>query len=298
MLKKTVFLIAIILLLIPGFKTDAAEKEVIDKDDVLESSDDYESALNLTSTIQKEVLGLLKIQEIEIAEETVLIDYANAVKVYNDCNIFKAEEYNKNTIMEIATEGHYAWELPACSNGFRFRIVLSKGLPLSENGRKNLSEEEQKEVIENEGKLKVSAVELLQEGTKYLYEWIDEKDYSNFTIPNVKIFGSQPGFIYPIAVLFDGTEAVGCFSVGYNTEYKFEGAIDAFKDITNWVKTKGSVFSDELIGGNTSKSTDMTKEVNNSENEKDIIAPLGIVLISVISMGLLVTLILKKRNVR
>ena len=104
-----------------------------------------------------------------------------------------------------------------------------------------------------EGKLKISSVGTLDEKTRFLYEWINERDYSGYNDPKVRIFGSQPGFMYPIAVLFEGTTASGCFSVGYDSEYMFDQEVVSFEEVLKWVSTISVPASDELNGGTGTK---------------------------------------------
>lgn len=251
MIKRIIVFIMILLMAFPVNNVHALEKKVVNDEDVLESSNDYEIAKGLEDSIRVKVLAIAK--ESDDKKESILIDYKNAIKVYNDCDIFASGKQDSASIMEIAETGHYAWELPVFLNGRRYRVVLAKGLPLSENAKEQLSAEEQKKIIENEGKLKISSVGTLDEKTRFLYEWINERDYSGYNDPKVRIFGSQPGFMYPIAVLFEGTTASGCFSVGYDSEYMFDQEVVSFEEVLKWVSTISVPASDELNGGTGTK---------------------------------------------
>lgn len=268
MIKRIMVLMMLVLMAIPVRNVDALEKKVVNGEDVLESSEDYEAAKDLEDAIRTKVAGMAKALDDEKREAEIIIDYKNAIKVYNDCNIFASDDRNSDSIMKIAETGHYAWELPVYHNGKRIRVVLAKGLPLSENAKHQLSPEDQKRITENEGKLKISSVGTLDENTRYLYEWINERDYSKYTDPMVRIFGSQPGFMYPVAVLFEGTTASGCFSVGYDSEYKFDGDVAPFEEVKKWVSTINLSTFDELNGGVGIKPDEDT-ETSNPQSQKE-----------------------------
>ena len=145
-------------------KSFGADNNLLQKEDILKNSDDFAAANELEAKITDSIISLMKSVGVDL-EKPVVVDYDNAMKVYNDCNIFEAGTNDETSIMQVASSGHYAWELPAYSDGLRFRVVLAKGLPLSENGRKNLTEDEQKSITDNVGKLSVFSLQDMQQST-------------------------------------------------------------------------------------------------------------------------------------
>lgn len=79
----------------------------------------------------------------------------HAYRIYTDFNPGEIKDNKISTLKSYLKNSDYVWEVPVNISGKTYTYIVGKGLPLSENGKKNLTEKEQAQIMESEGKLKI-----------------------------------------------------------------------------------------------------------------------------------------------
>lgn len=99
------------------------------------------------------------------------VDYSKAYKVYVDTNVFELSTNAADEIKDVLENGNYIYVLPIHAANGTVVVNLQKGLPLSDNAKKVLTEEEQQEVKNNVGQWIVSSLIFYNSGNlNYDYE--------------------------------------------------------------------------------------------------------------------------------
>lgn len=132
------------------------------------------------------------------------IDYNKAFKVYVDTDVFKLSTNKASELESTLESGNYIYVLPISTNNGTVVANIQKGLPLSDDARAVLTEEEQQEVLSKVGQWVVSSVAFYDSGdTRY--------DYSNSLSSKV---GEIP----------DGTMLVGSLPIFHDVVALIPGA--------------------------------------------------------------------------
>lgn len=132
-------------------------------------SADAESELNDITTDIVTVVNELYSQKLGSISDSD-IDYSQAFKVFVDTNVFKLPTNKMNDIQQELNQGNYVYVLPIKTANGTVVVNIQKGLPLSDAAQIILTEEEQKEVLRNVGKWKVSNTSYYSVGdTRYNY---------------------------------------------------------------------------------------------------------------------------------
>lgn len=88
------------------------------------------------------------------------INWDDAYKIYIDANIYTSCENSTNQILAFLEEQTYIWEIPISKGGIDLAVDLSVGLPLTEEAKQVLTEEQQQEVQDRTGKWGIDCVEV------------------------------------------------------------------------------------------------------------------------------------------
>lgn len=124
---------------------------------------------NISDKIVTAVNDVYSDKNISITAED--INYDSAFKIYVDTNVFKLSTNVAGEIENALENGNYIYLLPIDTVNGTVVVNFQKGLPLSENAKAILSEEEQQEVLDNAGKWVISSLALYKNGnSNYDYE--------------------------------------------------------------------------------------------------------------------------------
>ena len=124
---------------------------------------------NISDKIVTAVNEVYSDKNISITAED--INYDSAFKIYVDTNVFKLSTNVAGEIENALENGNYIYLLPIDTVNGTVVVNFQKGLPLSENAKAILSEEEQQEVLDNAGKWVISSLALYKNGnSNYDYE--------------------------------------------------------------------------------------------------------------------------------
>lgn len=101
---------------------------------------------NISDKIVTAVNDVYSDKNISITAED--INYDSAFKIYVDTNVFKLSTNVAGEIENALENGNYIYLLPIDTVNGTVVVNFQKGLPLSENAKAILSEEEQQEVLQ------------------------------------------------------------------------------------------------------------------------------------------------------
>ncbi len=94
------------------------------------------------------------------------IDFSQACKIYVDTNVFTVLSNDVEEIKSTLDNGNFIYQLPIQVENGTILVNLQKGLPLSDNAKNVLTEEEQQQVLDNVGKWTVSSTALYEAGSQ------------------------------------------------------------------------------------------------------------------------------------
>ena len=165
-----------------------------------ELTDEVDAAL-ISDEIVEFVNGSIAADEFAFSITKDDFDLADAFVFYVDTNIFKVKTNNISKVEKVLSNGDYMFEVPIYLTSGTYMVDISKGLPVSDEAKKLLSDEEILDLESKVGKWKV------QGGGFYEGE---HKDYvaEVRTIVNDEnaepIFvGGMPYFREPVALVSD-----------------------------------------------------------------------------------------------
>lgn len=129
------------------------------------------------------------------------IDFTNAFKVYVDTNVFDLPTNDASEIEDALESGNYIYLLPISVDKGTIVVNIQKGLPLSDNAKAVLTEEEQQEVLNNVGKWIASSITLYDLGNNsYDYAYVLSRKVNK--IPDgTLLVGSLPIFEDVVALV-------------------------------------------------------------------------------------------------
>lgn len=244
---------------------------------------------NISDKIVTAVNEVYSDKSISITAED--INYGRAFKVYVDTNVFELTTNIASEIENTLENGNYIYLLPIDTVNGTVVVNLQKGLPLSENAKAILSEEEQQEVLDNVGKWVVSSLALYKNGNlnydyeKTLSSIIDEIPADTILVGGLPIFqdvvalipnsdGVLEGIVPVTATVYD--EDLVTYARSGSMIYDYE----QIKEIANGLPEANS----DMAGGT---------GVNHSQTNYSLIIG-GILVLSVFVVG--ISLFFKKRN--
>ena len=187
------------------------QANMFDKEDILSTSIDANEVYKLDEEINRMVQELCDGENLQ--EYPKNIDYENAVRVYVGADLMQMNSNRREDLLAALEESESVWVIPAQISDNYFQITVSKGLPLSEDAKLYLSEEEQQQIIDNEGKWCVTSVSYtaIEPYRKQVIEKLTKMSGST----RVVLVGAQSGFQMPVAVGFDKSEAKYLMGLGF-----------------------------------------------------------------------------------
>lgn len=114
----------------------------------------------------------------------------------------------------IWIRGDHIWIVPVSLEGKKYSMMVTKGLPLSEDAKEVLTPEQQQEVIDREGKWFISEV-AEEETDNSLWEMLLNRRGELEGCERVVLILDLPGFQYPVALGFQNGKAARWVSLGY-----------------------------------------------------------------------------------
>lgn len=198
--------------LLAVLSTNGNRKEIsIAEQDRLMTSNDFEEVSALEQGALEWLQELGASQGIELIPEQ--LDYEKAVKVYVNTDIVTIDGTDRGTLLNALEAGDYVWVIPASTAYGNFQVTVARGLPLSEDAKPYLTEEEQQKIRDNEGKWEITEVAF-----DTVAPYVDQLNAYASQLADctrVVITGSQTGFGMPVAVGFDDTEAKYFIGLGF-----------------------------------------------------------------------------------
>lgn len=220
-LKKLsgIFIIVIVFLCSLTVSVSAA---VMDKEDILSESSDFEEIKALETAIIEKARSMCRLNAVGDIQNGIVVDYENSVRVWNNFLFFENCDVSENRLEEITDacleNWYYAWQIPVYSEvtGKSVGVVVSRRRPLEHNAE-NLSEESKKRINDLAGKYDVASADLLTERNSIM-SYVKDIEAGLPDGSQVKIYGSQPGFFQPVGAVISGKKISGLFSLGYEYE--------------------------------------------------------------------------------
>lgn len=187
-----------------------ARSSILDPKDILEDSSEFEEV----SALQDEMVSWIEGSE-DTSVKDVDICYDKAVKIYDGAGILQMKTDDAGKILDALEQNGHIWLVPVKINGEVYELTIAKGLPLSESGKKYLTETEQQEIRNQEGRWTIT------ESGKGLEEYQSVWDRTKAQIENLKdcdraiLVNNLPGFQYPVLLGIKNQRAVSIASIGY-----------------------------------------------------------------------------------
>lgn len=155
----------------------------------------------MTEQIVQEVNGVFADQGIAIKAEDV--DYSKAYQIYVDTNIFRLEANQAQAVKAALENGIYVYSLPISQEKGTVVLNLQKGLPLREEAKAVLSDQEKEEVAANAGSWVISRLAFYNKGDfRYDYGGNLAGKLGQIS-PDTLLVGSLPVFGEPVALLIN-----------------------------------------------------------------------------------------------
>ncbi len=209
-LKNIIYVLTILVL-----SMSISARSFADESTQLDNLDKNESGFKEISLLEEEIIETLEDYLDELGKpalsETFIVDFSSAYKIYVDTNILELNTTDKNKILNELEKSQYMWLLPLYYNGDTFLVHISKGLPVDEEARKVLTDEEIKELEDGVGKWQVAAVELVEnEVIDYEKTVADATEFVTEMPEDAEtvICGGLDGIIQPAAIVLDDEESL------------------------------------------------------------------------------------------
>lgn len=127
-------------------------------------------------------------------ESSAEFDFNDAIKLYMEEDLFSNDDLNHNDIENIISRVPYIWLVPVYTEKNTYWVTISKGLPIPDSRRKDLSEETIKTLESQVGKWIVPEIAVSNGRYSYIEGLKALIDKNNLTDSKVYIFGGTHGF--------------------------------------------------------------------------------------------------------
>ena len=142
--------------------------------------------------------------------DNVKIDYEKAEKVYVDSRIFSLKDESTKEIEKELSRSDYIWYVNVIIDEETYSISFSKGMPLREEVKDVLTQDEINKIKAEEGKWTVSGIDHSLSEEESFSEIVDKTlkdiDY-DISDAKVVICGGLEHIHYPVAIVMDTDEA-------------------------------------------------------------------------------------------
>lgn len=126
----------------------------------VDSKDIYEDSERLATFLEKNELNISKMSN---------VDYENAIKIYTDIDI----KDNGETLYNHLEKQPYIWSVPVYQE--KYRVEYSKSMPLNNNAKKLLNEDEIEFIKSSVGKYRFSNVKVYDKNLVDYRKIVDDK---------------------------------------------------------------------------------------------------------------------------
>ena len=175
-----------------------------------QNSDDFEAIKKLEDQAKSMLKELYVHDTNNEFPENVSIDFGSAEKVYVDTPIFNLDDESTEEMESQLKQSDYIWLLNVDVYGETYGITFSKGMPLREDVKDILTEDEINAIKRDEGKWHVSCVDHAEAHIDDYAEIVDAalKDMNyNVSDSKVVICGGLQHIHNPVAIVMDDDEA-------------------------------------------------------------------------------------------
>jgi len=185
------------------------------------------------------------------------IDFSKAFRIYVDTDVFALPTNNINDVTSTLESGNYIYLLPITTGNGTVVVNIQKGLPLSDNAKAVLTEQEQQEVLSKVGKWVVSSASFYDLGnTSYNYENTLLNEIGEIPEGTVLV-GSLPVFHDVVALVPNDTGEIENLVVVTQTSYDVSGysiardnsKIFDYEQIKEYVVNEAPKGNPEMNGG-------------------------------------------------
>lgn len=187
-----------------------AQGRALVSEDVLEGSSEFEEV----SALQDEMVSWMEGSENASAED-VDICYGEALKIYDGAGILQMKTDDAGKILDVLEQNGHIWLVPARINGEFYELTIAKGLPLSESGKKYLTETEQQEIRDQEGRWTITESGKALEGYQSVWDRTKAQMENLKDCDRVILVNNLPGFQYPVLLGIKDQRAVSFAGIGY-----------------------------------------------------------------------------------
>ena len=184
-MKKTFIFTILTVFTIAICSTTVAQAGTISlqSSDLLKQSEDFGEIKSLLKDMQQWITDT-NLPETKLTEA----DLENGYKIYTDFKLEDCSDSSATSIRNTLKNHSYIWEIPVKISNKTYTFTIGKSQPLSENGKKNLTESEQKELKEQEGKFCIIS---FGEGNNL--QALVKKQKTDYNYSDVYIVGGIPG---------------------------------------------------------------------------------------------------------
>lgn len=258
-MKKIVCFLLAAVSVLSGQNNLYAQSSNLVSEDILTGSSEFEEI----SALQDEMVLWMEGSENESAQESAVC-YNQALKIYDGAGVLQMKTDDAGVILDMLEQNGHIWLVPAEINGEFYELTIAKGLPLSESGKKYLTETEQQEILDQEGKWTITESGKALEGYQSVWDRIKTQLENLKDCDRVILVNNLPGFQYPVLFGFKDRKAVSIADIGYGysaiSDYEEEvqsrkakrtdsnGVYD-FKELTAYAEPYCNRSADLIVGG-------------------------------------------------
>lgn len=134
---------------------------------------DREDISALSDDIVKFVSNVFSAEGLNINVKNNIL-FQNIIKCYDGTDVIGMNISDETSMLSKLNHGSYSYYVYVNVAGYKVEVTLSKGLPLSEDIKDVLSEEQVHEIFQNVGKWYVSSAGIIKEGNVSLDDALSE----------------------------------------------------------------------------------------------------------------------------
>lgn len=184
---------------------------------------DREDISALSDDIVKFVSNVFSAEGLNINVKNNIL-FQNIIKCYDGTDVIGMNISDETSMLSKLNHGSYSYYVYVNVAGYKVEVTLSKGLPLSEDIKDVLSEEQVHEIFQNVGKWYVSSAGIIKEGNVSLDDALSE--YAG-KYDNILLLASQTGFDYPVFVGIQDEKASAVMPVYEDEAYEATDILDS-----------------------------------------------------------------------
>ena len=229
-----------------NFKLTFSEDEVYSVEQVEEKDRAEISALS--DDIVEFVSDVFSAEGLNINVKNHIV-FLDIVKCYNGTDVVGMNISDETSMLNELNQGSYSYYVYVNVAGYKVEVTLTKGLPLSDDVKDVLSEDQIDEIAQNAGKWYVSSAGIIKSGNTSLDDALAEYEGK---YDDILLMASQTGFDYPVFVGVQDEKASAIMPVYDDEAYEAADVLESsngtysFKDaVTLALEAEKSVTSVE-----------------------------------------------------